>query len=169
MRQIFVNTVGLVCKLDLAVCLLLREKCQKGAAPAEQMMADVSWRYIKRISAGMYIVRMPFYLLYRLSHLGNTRIPLFLLCIAPTIQPCLNRFAVMERKLPSIRWLLRLLPPLKLFTLLTAHCFHCLRCFHSLNCFRWFHCLHCFYCLLCLLYTAYTAYIAYTASTAFTA
>ena len=101
MRQIFVNTVGLVCKLDLAVCLLLREKCQKGAAPAEQMMADVSWRYIKRISAGMYIVRMPFYLLYRLSHLGNTRIPLFLLCIAPTIQPCLNRFAVMERKLPS--------------------------------------------------------------------
>ena len=101
MRQNFVNTVGLVCKLDLAVCLLLREKCQKGAAPAEQMMADVSWRYIKRISAGMYIVRMPFYLLYRLSHLGNTRIPLFLLCIAPTIQPCLNRFAVMERKLPS--------------------------------------------------------------------
>ena len=101
MRQNFVNTVGLVCKLDLALCLLLREKCQKGAALAEQMMADVSWRYIKRISAGMYIVRMPFYLLYRLSHLGNTRIPLFLLCIAPTIQPCLNRFAVMERKLPS--------------------------------------------------------------------
>ena len=141
------------------MCLLLREKCQKGAAPAEQMMADVSRRYIKRISAGMYIVRMPFYLLYRLSHLGNTRIPLFLLCIAPTIQPCLNRFVVLERKLPSdikvelpckllklltlltlstlltlltlleLLWLLRLLPPLKLFTLLTVHCFHCSRCF----------------------------------------
>ena len=137
MRQIFVNTVGLVCKLDLAVCLLLREKCQKGAAPAEQMMADVSRRYIKRISAGMYIVRMPFYLLYRLSHLGNTRIPLFLLCIAPTIQPCLNRFAVMERKLPSLTLLtlrtlstlLTLLTLLELFTLLTVHCFHCSRCF----------------------------------------
>ena len=125
MHQNFINIVGLVCKLDLALCLLLRGKCQKGAAPVEQMMADVSWRYIKRISAGMYIVRMPFYLLYRLSHLGNTRIPLFLLCIAPTIQPCLNRFVVMERKLPSdIKVelpckLLKLLTLLTLSTLLT--------------------------------------------------
>ena len=163
---------------------MLREKCQKGAAPAEQMMADVSRRYIKRISAGMYIVRMPFYLLYRLSHWGNPRIPLFLLYIAPTIQPCLNRFAVMERKLQSdikvellckllklleLLWLLRLHPPLKLFTLLTVHCFHCSRCFTVWTAYPTFtaHIAFTAYTAYTA-HTAYTAYIAYTAYTAFT-